>query len=440
MSNNVTLLPPPSKGDNRAEPQAEPVRREQDRRLGWGDRGLVNLTMAMRGLTANKLRALLTMLGVIIGVGAVIIAIAIGQGSRAAVAASLQRLGTNVLTVLPGQQRNGGISFGLGTNVTLKLADAAAILKSCPSVLHVSPQVSKSAQVKYSDKNTSTTINGTSEFYPLISNHPIREGRYINADDIKSLKRVAVLGSDTATTLFGGQSPIGKTIRVAGQSFQVVGLLQPKGGQGFRNPDDGVYVPVTTAMRRLFGIQNVQNITCQARSDGLMSRAQDEIEAVMRKQHRLGDSQASDFIIFNQADLAQAQNAQQDTFSSLITYLAIVSLVVGGIGIMNIMLVSVTERTREIGVRKAIGAKRRDILTQFLLEAILLSLVGGLLGVGMGIGGAQLVQIQNGWTIVIAPQTILLAFSFSAVVGVFFGFYPAFKASNLNPIEALRYE
>ncbi|MDQ2800272.1 MAG: ABC transporter permease [Armatimonadota bacterium] len=417
-----------------------PVPREQDRRLGLGDRGLVNLTMAVRGLTANKLRALLTMLGVIIGVGAVIIAIAIGQGSRAAVAASLQRLGTNVLTVLPGQQRSGGISFGFGSNVTLKLPDADAILKGCPSVLHVSPQVNKNAQVKYADKNTSTTINGTGEFYPLISNHPIREGRYINADDIKSLRRVAVLGSDTATTLFGSQSPVGKTIRVAGQSFQVVGLLQSKGGQGFRNPDDAVYVPVTTAMRRLFGMQNVQNITCQARSDALMSRAQDEIEAVVRRLHRLSDSQADDFIIFNQADLAQAQNAQQDTFSSLITYLAIVSLVVGGIGIMNIMLVSVTERTREIGVRKAIGAKRRDILTQFLLEAVLLSLTGGLLGVGMGIGGAQLIQAQNGWTIVIAPQTVLLAFSFSAVVGVFFGFYPAFKASNLNPIEALRYE
>ncbi len=185
-------------------------------------------------------------------------------------------------------------------------------------------------------------------------------------------------------TLFGGQSPIGKTIRIAGQSFQVIGLLQSKGGQGFRNPDDGVYVPVTTAMRRLFGMQNVQTITCQARSDSLMDRAQTEIETALRAQHRLGDNQADDFSIFNQADLAQAQNAQQDTFSSLITYLAIVSLVVGGIGIMNIMLVSVTERTREIGVRKAIGAKRRDILTQFLLEALLLSLVGGLLGVGVG--------------------------------------------------------
>ena len=409
-------------------------------RLGWADRSLVNLTMALRGLTANKLRAFLTMLGVIIGVGAVIIAIAIGQGSRAAVAASLQQLGTNVLTVFAGQQRSGGIGQGLGSSNAMKLADADAILHGCPSVGRVSPQVNKSAQIKYKDSNTSTTVNGTGTDYPLISNHPIQSGRYVNADDVRSLRRVAVLGSTTATNLFGTQSPVGKTIKVAGQNFQVIGLLRSKGGQGFRNPDDGVYVPVTTAMRRLFGLQNIQTITCQARSGDLMARAQTEIETALRKQHRLTPDQGNDFIIFNQADLADAQNAQQDTFSSLITYLAVVSLVVGGIGIMNIMLVSVTERTREIGVRKAIGAKRRDILTQFLLEALLLSLAGGVLGVALGIGGSQFVEAHNGWTIVIAPETVVLAFSFSAFVGVFFGFYPALKASNLNPIEALRYE
>ncbi|MBV9852826.1 MAG: ABC transporter permease [Armatimonadetes bacterium] len=409
-------------------------------RLDLASLGLVNLAMALRGLGANRLRAFLTMLGVIIGVGAVIIAIAIGQGSRAAVAASIQQLGTNVLTVFPGQQRQGGVSFGLGSNNKMTMADADAILKGCPAVERVSPQVNKNAQVKYADKNTSTTINGTGENYPIISNHPIQAGHYFTEGDIKSLRRVAVLGSTTATDLFDAQSPIGKTVRIAGQSFQVIGLLKSKGGQGFRNPDDAVYVPVTTAMRRLFGMTNIQTITCQARSDALMDRAQDEIDAVMRRQHKISADGNPDFIIFNQADLAQAQNAQQDTFASLITYLAIVSLVVGGIGIMNIMLVSVTERTREIGVRKAIGAKRRDILTQFLLEAVLLSLVGGLLGVALGIGGADLIQVQNGWTIVLAPQTILMAFSFSAVVGIFFGFYPALKASKLNPIDALRYE
>lgn len=407
---------------------------------GWSDLGLVSLTMALRGLTANKLRALLTMLGVIIGVGAVIIAVAIGQGSRAAVAASLQQLGTNVLTVFPGQQRTGGISQGSGSVNTLTMEDAAAILKGCPSVIRVSPQVNKGAQIKYRDKNTNTTVNGTGVDYPLISNHPIQSGRYFNATDVKSMTRVAVLGATTAGDLFGTHSPVGKTIRVAGNNFQVIGLLRSKGGQGFRNPDDAVYVPVTTAMRRLFGMQNVQNLTCQARAQTLMARAQTEIDAVMHRQHHLAPDADADYRMFNQADLMDAQNAQQDTFSSLITYLAIVSLMVGGIGIMNIMLVSVTERTREIGVRKAIGAKRKDILTQFLLEALLLSLAGGLLGVALGIGGAELVQVQNGWTIVLAPQTIILAFSFSAFVGIFFGFYPAFKASRMNPIEALRYE
>ena len=402
------------------------------------DLGFVNLIMAVRGLSANKLRAFLTMLGVIIGVGAVIIAIAIGEGSREAVAASLRQLGTNVLTVFPGQGRSGGIGFGAKSN--MKLEDAEAILKNCPSVARVSPQVNKSAQMVYKNHNTNTSINGTGVDYPEINNHPVDQGRYFNAQDVRSYRRVVALGSTVATTLFSGQSAVGKNVLIAGQSFQVIAVLRTKGGMGFRNPDDGAYVPVTTAMRRLFGMQNIQTITCQAKSEALMSRAQDEIDKVVRKQHKIASDGDADFMIFNQADLSQAQNAQQDTFSSLITYLAIVSLFVGGIGIMNIMLVSVTERTREIGIRKAIGAKRRDILTQFMLEALLLSLIGGILGVVFGVVGAQVVQARNGWTVTLAPTSILLSFSFSAIVGVFFGFYPALKASKLNPIEALRYE
>jgi putative ABC transport system permease protein len=401
---------------------------------------MITIITAFRGLSANKLRSFLTMLGVIIGVGAVIIAVAIGQGSREAVAESIQRLGTNVLTAFPGQQRRGGVSFGFGSINTMKLDDADAILRGCPSVARVSPQVNRISQVKYKNKNTSVTINGTGEHYPFISNHPIQEGRYFTQADVKSYKRVAVLGSTTAKDLFDYQSPVGKTIRIAGQSFLVIGLLREKGGQGFRNPDDAVYVPVTTAMRRLFGMENIQSITCQARSDALMEKAMEEIDTVLRRQHKIPTGGTADFIIFNQADLAAAQNEQQDTFSALITYLAIVSLLVGGIGIMNIMLVSVTERTREIGIRKAVGAKRRNILAQFLLEALFLSLVGGLLGVGFGIWGSYLVGEINQWKIVLAPETVLLAFSFSAIVGIFFGFYPAHKASKLNPIEALRYE
>ncbi len=401
---------------------------------------MVSITMALRGLSANKLRSFLTMLGVIIGVGAVIIAIAIGQGSRQAVAESIRRMGTNVLTAMPGQQRQRSVSFGFGSIQTMKLQDADAILRACPSIARVSPQVNGSQQVKYKDKNSFTSINGVGEDYPIISNHPIQEGHFFTKADVKSYRRVAVLGHTTAQDLFDKASPIGKSIRIAGQSFQVIGLLQEKGGQGFRNPDDSVYVPVTTGMRRVFGREFINNITCQARSEALMDKAQDELDAALRKQHKIPTAGNADFIIFNQADLAATQNEQQDTFSALITYLAVVSLLVGGIGIMNIMLVSVTERTREIGVRKAIGAKRRNILAQFLLEALFLSLTGGLLGVAFGVGGSLFVAQANNWTVALSPEAMVLAFSFSALVGVFFGFYPALKASKLNPIEALRYE
>lgn len=407
---------------------------------GRGGAFLVSLMMALSGLGANKLRSFLTMLGVIIGVGAVIVAIAIGEGSKAAVEESIQRLGSNVLTVLPGQQRRGGVSMGFGSQSTMKLSDVDLLLRSCPSVGRAYPSVNRSAQVKYANKNTSTTINGNGPDYPVVSNHPIRFGRYFNESEVRSLKRVAILGSTTAKDICGTASAaLGKTIRIANTNFLVIGVFAEKGGMGFRNPDDAVYVPVTTAMRRLFGIENVQSITCQAKSFGLMSRAQGEIEKVMQK--RLGTSSTgNNFIIFNQADIAATQNAQQDTFGNLIKYLAIVSLVVGGIGIMNIMLVSVTERTREIGIRKAIGARRADILTQFLLEALFLSLVGGLIGVGMGVAGSNAVAQANDWRVTVSSSSVALAFSFSAIVGVFFGFYPALKASNLSPIEALRYE
>jgi putative ABC transport system permease protein len=400
----------------------------------------VSLAMAFQGLGANKLRSFLTMLGVIIGVGAVIIAISIGEGSRAAVAESIQKLGTNVLTVFPGSQRRGGISFGGGSSTTLKLADADAILRGAPSVKAVSPTVNRSAQIKYSNKNDSKSITGTGIDYPTISNHVVKSGRYFNAAELRSQRRVAVVGSGVAKDIFDKASPVGKIIKINGQGFTVVGVFKEKGGTGFRNPDDAVYVPVTTAMRRLFGLDSVNSLSVQARTLGLMDRARTEVEEVVRKRHRIPSGGALDVTVFSQSDLAATQDAQQETFGALITYLAIVSLVVGGIGIMNIMLVSVTERTREIGIRKAIGARRSDILTQFLLEALFLSLVGGLIGVGVGYFGSGVVGEQNGWRTVVAPGTVTLAFSFSAVVGVFFGFYPALKASNLSPIEALRYE
>jgi putative ABC transport system permease protein len=400
----------------------------------------VAIRMAIRGLASNRLRALLTMLGVIIGVGAVIIAIGIGQGSRAAVSESIQKLGTNVLTVVPGQQKKGQISFGFGSRSTLKYEDAEAILKGAPSVAAVDPEVNGNAQVKYKSKNTNTTISGVSSVYPSTGNHAIKSGRFFTAIEQKALRQVVVLGSTIAEDLFDKESPVGKTIRIGGHNYHVIGVFKKKGGMGFRSPDDAVYVPVTCAMKRLFGKDSVQNIVCQAKSFDQMKKAQAEITAVLKKQHRIAAGADADFMIMSQADLAESQNAQQDTFTSLITCLAIVSLAVGGIGIMNIMLVSVTERTREIGVRKAIGARRRDVLYQFLFEAMFMSLVGGLLGVIFGVLGAKFVGLANNWTIVIQPMSIVLSFGFSAVVGVFFGFYPALKASRLRPVEALRFE
>ncbi|GAB4464402.1 MAG: ABC transporter permease [Armatimonadaceae bacterium] len=401
---------------------------------------LATMLMAWQGINANKMRSFLTMLGVIIGVGAVIIAISIGQGSKAAVEEAISKLGTNVLTVFPGSQRRGGISFGGGSSNTLTLEDADAVLKECPSVIRVSPTVQRSFQVKYKNKNEFINVQGTGVDYPVVSAHPIATGRFYTKSEIASQKRVVVLGSNQAKNLFDKQSPVGKTVRIGNQGFLVIGVLKEKGGTGFRNPDDNIFVPVSTGMRRLLGITNINSMTIQAKSFSLLSRAQTEAENVLRKRHKLSSDAPADFTIFNQADLAETQNAQQDTFTNLITYLAIVSLVVGGIGIMNIMLVSVTERTREIGIRKAIGAKRQNILMQFLLEALFLSLVGGLLGIAFGFGGSSFVANANGWRVETDPSAVMLAFSFSAIVGVFFGFYPALKASNLSPIEALRYE
>jgi putative ABC transport system permease protein len=401
---------------------------------------IVAFAAAVRGLSTNRMRAGLTALGIVIGVGAVIIAVAIGQGSRAAVQASIQRLGTNVLTVFPGQQRRGQISFGFGSSSTLKPEDAEAISTQASSIVNVSPQVRQSAQVKFGDKNTTTTVTGVGVAYPTISNHPVGKGLFFSEVDVRSLRRVAVLGATTATDLFDQRTAVGSTIRIAGQGFRVVGVLQKKGGQGPFNPDDGVYIPVTTAMHRLLGTESLQTILCQATSFSSMKRAQSEITRLLRKKHNIRDGADADFIIFNQADLAAAQNEQQDTFSSLITWLAVVSLAVGGIGIMNIMLVSVTERTREIGLRMAVGARRQDVLNQFVLESLALSVIGGLFGILLGVIGSRVVAATNGWTIVVSLPTVLLACGVSAVVGVGFGLYPALKASRLRPVEALRYE
>jgi len=399
-----------------------------------------NFQIALHSLLANKLRSSLTMLGIIIGVGAVIAMISVAQGARQQTMQRIQQLGTNVLVVFPGQQRMGAAFGGFGSMQILKPEDVDAIRRSCPSVRAASPEVRRNAQVKYKNRNTNTNVSGVSPEYSEIRNYPVQQGRFITQREVDSMARVCVIGQTVYENLFKGSSCLGKTIRIRGVSFKVVGLLAPKGAQGFGNPDDIIFVPYTTAMRRLFGIDFINSISIQAVSEERMESAYQEVESLMRRRQRLNPGQDNNFRIMNQAEFVQTAEDVSRTFTLLLAGIASVSLLVGGIGIMNIMLVSVTERTREIGIRKAVGAKRRDILLQFLIEAMTLSLVGGLIGVATGLGASYVLASAFNWQVHITMQPILLAFGFSAAVGIFFGIYPAQKASALNPIEALRYE
>lgn len=402
---------------------------------------LVGLTSALRGLAANKLRSFLTMLGVIFGVAAVIVAVALGQGSRDASMRRFQNLGTRTLTVIPGRQSRSGVSFG--TVSTLTLMDPPAIMRGCPSVRRVSGEKSSPLQVKNGNKNTNTTVYGTGPDFVKIRHFKFKEGAYFTEQDNKSKHLVCILGWQAYKDLYNSGSAIGTKLYIKGANFKVIGVFVERGGSGFQNEDDRVYVPINTALRRLFGSLGVLgSISVEGKSESGMTKAQDEVTEVLRKTHKLGGAKANDFLVFNAGTAAQTSSEQAADFEQLINCLAAVALVVGGIGIMNIMLVSVTERTREIGVRKAIGAKRRDIMLQFLLEALFLSLTGGMIGVIFGIIFTLwgLPFMKPDWETALTYTPIIIAFGFSALVGIFFGFYPAVKASNLNPIDALRYE
>jgi putative ABC transport system permease protein len=404
---------------------------------------------ALESLTANKLRAGLTILGIVIGVAAVIALVSIGRGAQAQITSRIESNGTNLVFVRPGSIQEGGVAAGAGSAATLTQDDAEA-LASAPSVVGVAPQVSGRAQVVYLGQNTNTSLVGVTPDFQTVHDLQVEEGEFISQENVDARSLVIVLGSSVANTLFGGSGgAVGQTLRLNGQPMRVIGVLTSKGGSGFGNQDDQVLVPLTTAQTRLIGNSRfrganvINQISVQAASAGEVQTAMDGITEILRERHQTS-SGTDDFTVQNQQDLLATATQVTDTLTLFLGGIAAISLLVGGIGIMNIMLVSVTERTREIGVRKAIGARRRDILYQFLVESAVLSLVGGLIGIAIGWLISQLMgRVQVGGsaiTPVVGLDSILLATGFSIAVGLFFGIYPATRAASLEPVEALRYE
>ena len=405
---------------------------------------LQSLLIALRALRVNKMRSLLTMLGIIIGIAAVIAMVAIGSGASKMISDQIASVGSNLLLVIPGSTTSGGLRSGAGGTPTLTYDDAKAIKAECPSVENVAPTVRGSAQIVYGNQNWSTIVMGASADMLSVRDWPLVNGRNITPSDVEGATKVCLIGQTVAENLFGDTDPIGKIIRVKKIPFTVVGLLGRKGQspQGV-DQDDVIFVPLRTAQRKLFGSQfpnSVGAIMVQAKSADVLKKAEEEITALLDQRHRIGPSRERDFTVRNLSEMLAVAEQSSRVMSILLGAVASISLVVGGIGIMNIMLVSVTERTREIGIRMAIGAKQRDILLQFLTEAVLLTTCGGLIGMGVGVAGASVVSQIMEWPTLISTEAIVIAFLFSAWVGVFFGFYPARKAAALNPIDALRYE
>jgi putative ABC transport system permease protein len=381
------------------------------------------------------------MLGIIIGVGAVIAMVGIGNGAKAQVQARIAALGQNVIMVFSGSVNRGGVFTGFGGAGTLTVEDALAMGKDVPGVTAVSPEVRSGAQIMAGNNNWQTSIMGESVDYLIIRQWEIADGVMFSDSDVRSAAKVCILGKTTADKLFPDDDPVGKTIRIKNVPMKVLGVLKAKGASMMgSDQDDTVIVPYTTGMKRFAGVTMLRSINVQAVSAEQMAEVQNGIAELLRQRHRIQPGRDDDFMMRNQQEIAEAMSATTEVMTALLAAIASVSLLVGGIGIMNIMLVSVTERTREIGIRMAVGARGRDILLQFLIEAVALSSTGGLLGIGMGIGGARLITMIKQWPTLISPDSVIIAFAFSAAVGVFFGFYPARKASQLDPIDALRYE
>jgi putative ABC transport system permease protein len=394
-------------------------------------------------LTVNRLRTGLAILGIVIGIGSVIALISLGEGSQKSVENQIQSLGANLLTVIPGGQNNGNVRGAQGGGTTLTLEDANAIKNSSQitTILNVSPEMSRRSQVTAGKNNTNTQIYGVYPKYTDVHKLTLSSGSFITDLDIQTMAKVAVIGPQASTDLFGdGADPIGQTIRINGQILKITGVTVSKGGTGFNNPDDAIYVPLSTAQKQLFGIDYLSTIALEAKNKDVMTDAQNEVGYFLLARHKISDPTKADFSILSQNDILNTVSQVTGTFTALLGGIAAISLLVGGIGIMNIMLVTVTERTREIGLRKALGAKKKVITTQFLLEAIILTITGGTIGMLLGIAISFVLSKSFSIPFTISASSILLAIGVSGGIGILFGWYPARRASNLQPIEALRYE
>jgi putative ABC transport system permease protein len=399
------------------------------------------IRIAHRALRRNALRSALTMLGVIIGVAAVIAMLAIGQGAQAAIRAQVASLGSHTLVVQPGSMTQSGMRYGWGSRTTLRIADVQAILNECPAVAYATPLLRGGFQVVYTNQNWPTTVQGTGIEYPTIREWTLASGEWFSSQEIDAASKVAVLGETARAMLFGSVDPVGQIIQVGNKPFRVMGVLEPKGQSAWgQDQDDIIFVPITTMQKKLSRWSGINNILAAAGSNDALPQAIDQVTALLRQRHRLPPWQDNDFSVLPLADMAAVEEESTRVMTLLLGSIASISLLVGGIGIMNIMLVSVTERTREIGIRLAVGAKQKDILWQFLVEALTLSLSGGVVGIVLGLAGSQIVSTTAGWPLLISWSAMVLAFAFSGAVGVFFGFYPARKAAQLDPIQALRYE
>ncbi|HEX8874243.1 MAG TPA: ABC transporter permease [Nitrosospira sp.] len=398
---------------------------------------------ALRALRLNRLRTGLTMLGMIIGVAAVVLMLAVGQGAQTTVNQAITSMGSNLFFIVPGATSSGALRSGAGAVQTLTMGDAQAIA-NLPSIKATAPIITGTAQLNYGANNWSTSVTGVTPDYFAVRDWPAENGVLLTEADLRSSARAVVLGQITANNLFGDEDPVGKTVRIKTSPFLVVGVLTPKGQSlDGRDQDDAVFIPITTGQRQIFGNQfpgTIRFMMAQAQSAEVMDEAETDMNRLLRQRHRIAEGMENDFTVRNLAALAAVATGAAKVMSLMLGAIASVSLLVGGIGIMNIMLVSVTERTREIGIRMAIGANRRAILTQFLLEALVICILGGLIGVVLGIGGAWAVSQATDMVVVITLGMVALAFAFASAVGIFFGFYPARKAAALKPVEALRYE